>query len=114
MMQGSAPLGAIGSAPRLRLPKRFFVCLGTTMLSRSQTSRRRTVSSLPMATCPRIEVDGPGMPAEDIWRASSVGQLVCEVSDVPLSEVAGCFQDDAPVRRASRLRTTPGGVRCAH
>ena len=27
--------------------------------------------------------------------------------------VAGCLQDDAPVRRASRLRTTSGGARCA-
>ena len=80
----------------------------------SQTSRRRPVSSLPMATCPRIEVDGPDTPVGDSWRASSVGQLVCEVSDVPLSDVAGCFQDDAPVRRASRLRTTSGGACCAH
>jgi hypothetical protein len=50
----------------------------------------------------------------DSWRASSVCQLVCEVPDVPLSDVAGCFQDDAPVRRASRLRTTPGGAPCVH
>jgi len=114
MMQGSAPLGAIGWAPSLRLLERFFFCLGTTMPSTSQTSRRRPVSSLPMATCPRIEVDGPDMPAEDSWRASSVGQRECEVSDVPLSVVAGCFQDDAPVRRASRLRTTFGGACCAH
>ncbi len=32
---------------------------------------------------------------------------------VSLSHVAGCLQDDAPVRRASRLRTTSGGARCA-
>jgi len=114
MMQGSAPLGAIGSAPSLRLPKRFFYRLGTTMPSTSQTSRRRPVSSLPMATCPRIEVDGPDTPVGDSWRASLVGQLVCVVSDIPLSDVAGCFQDDAPVRRASRLRTTSGGACCAH
>jgi hypothetical protein len=79
----------------------------------SQTSRR-PVSSLPMATCPRIEVDGADTPVGDSWRAGSVGQQECEVSDVPLSEVAGCFQDDAPVRRASRLRTASGGACCVY
>jgi len=115
MMQESAPLGTIGSTPRLRLPERFFFRLGTTTPTASQTSRWRPVSSLPMATCPRIEVDGAdNTPVGDSWRASSVGQLVCEVSDIPLSDVAGCFQDDAPVRRASRLRTTSGGVHCVY
>jgi hypothetical protein len=103
-------IGAIGSTPSLRLPERFFICLGTTMLSTSQAGRRRPVSSLPLVTRPRIEVDEANVPAEDSRRANSVGQLECEVSDVPLSEVAGCFQDDAPVRRASRLRTTSGGA----
>jgi hypothetical protein len=67
MMQESAPLGTLGSTPSLRLPERFFCRLGTTMPSTSQTSRRRPVSSLPMATCPRIGVDGPDMPARDSW-----------------------------------------------
>src|ERR1035441_309545 len=102
MMQGSAPLGAIGSAPSLRLPKRFFCRLGTTMPSTSQTSRRRPVSSLPMATCPRIEVDGPDTPVGDSWRASSVGQLVCEVSDIPLSDVAD--------RKSTRLNSSHLGI----
>jgi hypothetical protein len=114
MVQGSAPLGAIGSAPSLRLPVRFFFRLGTTTPTASQTSCRRLISSLPMASCPRIEVDGADGPVGDSWRASSLGQRECEVSDVPLSDVAGCFQDDAPVRWASRLRTTSGGVCCVH
>jgi hypothetical protein len=63
MIQGSAPLGAIGSAPSLRLPRRFFCRLPST----SQTSRRRPVLSLPMATCPRIDVDGAHVPAVDSW-----------------------------------------------
>ena len=68
MMRGSAPLGAIGSAPSLRLPKRYFFRLGTTMPSTSQTSRRRPGSSLPIATCPRIEADGADLPsAGDSW-----------------------------------------------
>jgi hypothetical protein len=67
MMQGGAPLVAIGSAPSLRLPKRLFFRLGTTTHSASQTSRWRPVSSLPMATRPRIEVDGPDMPVGDSW-----------------------------------------------
>jgi hypothetical protein len=67
MVQGSAPLGASGSAPSLRLPERFFFFLGTTTPTASQTSRRRPVSPLPMATCPRIEVDGADVPAGDSW-----------------------------------------------
>jgi hypothetical protein len=58
---------------------------------------------------------GAGAPTTGYsWRASSVGPLGCEVFDVPLFDVAGCFQDDAPARRASRLRTTSGGACCAH
>jgi hypothetical protein len=44
----------------------------------------------------------------------SFGHRSCAVFAVSLSHVAGCLQDDAPVRRASRLRTTSDGVRCAH
>jgi hypothetical protein len=43
----------------------------------------------------------------------SFGHGSCAVFAVSLSRVAGCLQDDAPVRRASRLRTTSDGVRCA-
>jgi hypothetical protein len=92
----------------LRLPR------GNDALDIPDESAGRPVSSLPMATSPRIEIAGPDMPAGDTWRASSVGQLVREVFDIPLSDVAGCFQDDAPVRRASRLRTTSGGVCCVY
>ena len=67
MVQRSAPLGAVGSAPSLRLPKRFFFRLGITMPSTSQTSRQRPISFLPMATCPRLEVDGPDTPVGDSW-----------------------------------------------
>jgi hypothetical protein len=76
---------------------------------------RRVIGAQP-GFCPwpptRGFADGVGAPTAGYsWRASSVGQLGYEVFDVPLSDVAGCLQDDAPVRRASRLRTTSGGDR---
>ncbi len=80
-MPGSAPLGAIGSAPSLRLPERFFCRLGTTTHSASQTSRRRPVSSLPVATCPRIEVHG----ANVLWgTAGEPAQLARRSARCPM------------------------------
>jgi hypothetical protein len=46
-------------------------------------------------------------------RSRAHGHRSWGVFPVSLSRVAGCLQDDAPVRRASRLRTTSGGARCA-
>jgi len=43
-----------------------------------------------------------------------VGRPVPNLSGGPLLVVDRCFPDDAPVRRASRLGPTSGGVRCAH
>src|ERR1019366_1489446 len=48
-------------------------------------------------------ISGPG----------SLGHRSCVVFAVSLSHVAGCLQDDAPVRRASRPRTTSSGAHCA-
>jgi hypothetical protein len=71
-------------------------------------------SSRPMATRCHLLTDG---------RADGSDQLRCQlarpeitriVRSVPLFDVAGCLQDDAPVRRASKLRTTSDGVRCAY
>jgi hypothetical protein len=64
----------------------------------------------PVITCLRT---GPPTTANSC-RASSLGQRSSEVFVVPFFDVAGCLQDDAPVRRASRLRTTSDGARCAH
>jgi hypothetical protein len=55
-------------------------------------------------------------PARRRWGSaaepSSIHRGSSDVFGVPLFDAAGCLQDDAPVRRASRLRTTSDGVRC--
>jgi len=57
-------------------------------------------------------------PARQRWGSaaepSSIDRGSSDVFGVPLFDAAGCLQDDAPVRRASRLRTTSDGARCAH
>ena len=112
--QERARSGAIGSMPGLRSPGRSFV-----------RPRATTLPTVPGGSSVRSPVPVHGHPPAALQmvparqRRGTAGepaqhQLGCEVFDVPLSDVAGCLQDDAPVRRASRLRKTSGGARCAH
>jgi hypothetical protein len=59
--------------------------------------------------CDHLRTDAPT--AVISCGVSSFGHRSCAVFAVSLSRVAGCLQDDAPVRRASRLRTTSDGAR---
>jgi hypothetical protein len=112
--QESARSGAIGSMQGLGLPVRSFVRpIATTLPTVPDgTSVRSPVSvhghpSVALEMMPARQRRGTaGEPAQH--------QLGCEVFDVPLSVVAGCLQDDVPVRRSSRLRTTSGGARCVY
>ena len=112
--QESARSGAIGSMQGLGLPVRSFVRpIATTLPTVPDgTSVRSPVSvhghpSVALEMMPARQRRGTaGEPAQH--------QLGCEVFDVPLFDVAGCLQDDAPVRRASRLWTTSGDDRCVY
>jgi len=112
--QDSARSDAIGSMQGLRLPVRSFVRPRATTLPTvpggSSVRNPDRVHGHPLVALQMVPArqrrGKAGEPAQH--------QLGCEVFDVPLSDVAGCFQDDAPVRRASRLRTTSGGDRCIY
>ena len=62
----------------------------------------------------RPSADGRTAGANQLRGQLARPEIRRSVRSVPLFDVAGCLQDDAPVRRASRLRTTSDGVRWAH
>jgi hypothetical protein len=109
--QDIARSGAIGSMQGLRLPVRSVVRpIATTLPTVPDGSSVHTPVSVhghPLVALKMVSArqrrGTSGEPAQH--------QLGYEVFDVPLFDVAGCLQDDAPVRRASRLRTTSGGDR---
>jgi hypothetical protein len=74
----------------------------------------RPPSSRPMATRHHLLTDGPRDGTDQLRGQVARPEITRSVRSVPLFDVAGCLQDDAPVRRASRLRTTSDGARCAH
>ena len=68
----------------------------------------------PTATRHHLLTDGLADGSDQQWGQLARPEITRSVRSVPLFDVAGCLQDDAPVRRASRLRTTSDGARCAH
>jgi hypothetical protein len=93
---------------------------------RALWSRRRPLYPTPMAAArsrpgarsPALTYMRCGHPAPTTAGSNtgpgSLGHKSCAVFAVSLSYVAGCLQDDAPVWRTSRLRTTSDGARWAH
>ena len=82
-------------------------------LSKSHSGGWFLVTSRPTAPL-RPSADGRTAGADQLRGQLVRPEITRSVRSVPLFDVAGCLQDDAPVRRASRLRTTSGGVRWAH
>jgi len=112
--QERARSGAIGSMQGLRLPVRS---VGRPVATTLPTVPDGSSVGGPVSLYGHPSVALQMVPARQ--RRGTAGesaqhQLGCEVFDIPLSDVAGCLQDDAPVRRASRLRTTSGGARCVY
>jgi hypothetical protein len=68
----------------------------------------------PTATRQHLLTDGLADGSDQQWGQLARPEITRSVRSVPLFDVAGCLQDDAPVRRGSRLRTTSDGARCAH
>jgi hypothetical protein len=67
-----------------------------------------------MATRHHLLTDGLAAGSDQLRGQLARPKITRSVRSVPPPDVAGCLQDDAPVRRASRLRTTSDGVRWAH
>ena len=62
-------------------------------------------SSWTVATRHHLLTDGLADGSHQLRGQLARPEITRSVRSVPLSDVAGCLQDDAPVRRASRLRT---------
>ena len=68
----------------------------------------------PTATHHHLLTDGLADGSDQQWGQLARPEITRSVRSVPLFDVASCLQDDAPVRRVSRLRTTSDSVRWAH